>query len=141
MKPQREVHDFQYEKYVQKLFQAFITFGDSYDAERFLKEILTESEFLMLKRRWHVACLLNEGLDIRETAKKANVSTQTVQSVKRALARSQVWIEYLPKKKISTSPPASGSISNPSIGSGQDSDPESKEEGARSDMTRKYIFG
>lgn len=139
MKPQREVHDFEYEKYVQKLFQAFITFGDSYDAERFLKEILTESEFLMLKRRWHVACLLNEGLDIRETAKKANVSTQTVQSVKRALARSQVWIEYLPKRKpasVSDSPEhlrGATPLNSETVGRSSKVD--------ESDMARKYIFG
>ncbi|MFH1896618.1 MAG: Trp family transcriptional regulator [bacterium] len=99
MKPQREIKDVEYEKFTRGLFQAFITFSDSLEAERFLKEILTPAEFLMLKRRWHVSCLLNEGYNVRQTAQKSGVSTQTVQAVKRMLSRSQTWLEYLPKRK------------------------------------------
>jgi len=112
----------EYEKYTRRLFQTFITFSDSLEAERFLKEILTPAEFLMLKRRWHVSCLLNEGYNVRQTAQKSGVSTQTVQSVKRFLGRSRIWPDYLPKKKPQTK---------------QKNSPKPTSQ----DPSRKYIFG
>jgi uncharacterized protein YerC len=123
MKPQREIRDLEYEKCIKKLFQTFITFSDSFEAEKFLREILTESEFLMLKRRWHVASLLNEGLNIRQVARQAQVSSQTVQSVKKSLLESQIWISYLPKEKH-------GDQEKPNEGKGSDSE-----------FSRKYLFG
>lgn len=97
MKPQKEIRDAEYEKLSQRLFQTFITFADSYQAEKFLKEILTDSEFIMLKRRWHIACLLNSGYNDREAAEKTGASTQTVQAVKRTLLNSQIFKDYLPR--------------------------------------------
>ena len=123
MKPQREIKDVDYEKYTRKLFQTFITFSDSLEAERFLKEILTPAEFLMLKRRWHVSCLLNEGYNVRQAAVKSSVSTQTVQAVKRMLSRSQTWRDYLPKKKP------------------QPATTEASKSSSLQDPAKKYIFG
>lgn len=97
MKPQKEIRDAEYEKFSQRLFQTFITFADSYQAEKFLKEILTDSEFIMLKRRWHIACLLGSGYNDREAAEKTGASTQTVQAVKRTLLNSQILKDYLPR--------------------------------------------
>lgn len=46
--------------------------------KRLLQDLLTESEIRMLKRRWHVANLINEGKSVRETAGIAGVGTDTV---------------------------------------------------------------
>ncbi len=51
--------------------------------ESFLKELLTPSEVRMLKNRWQIVSLLQEGLSIRNVAKQAKVGTDTVVRVKR----------------------------------------------------------
>lgn len=43
-----------------------------------LKELLTLSEIRMLKNRWHIIKLLDEGLSIRRIAAEVGVGTDTV---------------------------------------------------------------
>ena len=50
--------------------------------------MLTRSELRMFKRRWHIACLLNQGDDIRMVAQKARVSTTTIVKIKKVLEES-----------------------------------------------------
>lgn len=129
MKPQREIRDVKYENYTRKLFQTFITFSDSLEAERFLKEILTESEMIMLKRRWYVSCLLNEGYNVRQAAQKAGTSTQTIQAIKRYLSKAQIWKDFLPKPKKQP-------VEEPAQNQKEQASPQIPK-----DPTRKYIFG
>lgn len=46
--------------------------------ENLFNDLLTESELRMLKRRWFVASLINDGKTIREAAEEAEVGTDTV---------------------------------------------------------------
>ena len=53
----------------------------------FLKDLLTPSELKMFKRRWAIACLLDEGYDVRRIANRLKCGTETVLKVKRTLER------------------------------------------------------
>lgn len=64
------------------------------EVKNFLKDILTLSELRMIKRRWHIAGLLFEGLDIRTVAYKSKTSTQTVSKIKRVLEEGHGGLVY-----------------------------------------------
>ena len=46
--------------------------------EEILKELLTPSEWRMLKNRWRIRKLLEEGLSVRKIAAEVSVGTDTV---------------------------------------------------------------
>lgn len=50
-------------------------------------EILTPSEIRMLKNRWQIITLLEDGLSIRAIAKEAKVGTDTVVRVARMIEK------------------------------------------------------
>lgn len=52
-----------------------------------LKELLTPSEVRMLKNRWQIVNLLDEGLSIRSIATQIKVGTDTVVRVARMAER------------------------------------------------------
>lgn len=53
----------------------------------FLKDLLTPSEWRMLKNRFQIMSLLEEGLSIRKVADKVGVGTDTVVRVARMVER------------------------------------------------------
>ncbi len=52
-----------------------------------LLELLTPSEIRMLKNRWHIVQLLEEGLSIRNIAEEVKVGTDTVVRVARMIEK------------------------------------------------------
>lgn len=50
-----------------------------------LPELLTDSEWRMLRNRWEIVQLLEEGLSIRQVAERVKVGTDTVVRVSRML--------------------------------------------------------
>ena len=52
-----------------------------------LASLLTASELRMLKNRWQIAGLLDEGLSIRNIAKQVKVGTDTVVRVARMVKK------------------------------------------------------
>lgn len=53
--------------------------------DQILKQLLTPSEIRMLKNRWQIVQLLEEGLSIRKIAEKVKVGTDTVVRVARMI--------------------------------------------------------
>lgn len=53
-----------------------------------IKELLTESEWRMVKQRFWIIKLLGEGLSIRKIAERARVGTDTVVRIARKLESS-----------------------------------------------------
>lgn len=85
-KPRDDIVKEKYFEEVQLLFETFTQLcQNAEDCKKFLKDILTDSEMRMLKRRWYIARLLASGKSIREVAHEANVSTATVARVSRVL--------------------------------------------------------
>jgi TrpR-related protein YerC/YecD len=84
-KPKFEVNEKEYFREVHFLYEIISSLRNVAETKLFLKDILTRSELRMFKRRWHIACLLDQGHDIRDTARKADVSTQTVSKIKSIL--------------------------------------------------------
>lgn len=85
-KPKTEAWD--EKKYVQDVnffYEVFDKLKDIEDFRLFLKDIFTPSEMRMVRRRWHVACLLDEGCNIREAAAEAGVSTLTAHRIRRVI--------------------------------------------------------
>lgn len=56
----------------------------------FLKELLTSSELRMLKNRWNIINLLEEGLSIRKVALRVKVGTDTVVRVARMMEKNSL---------------------------------------------------
>lgn len=52
-----------------------------------LKDLLTHSEWRMLKNRYQIITLLEEGIPIRKIAGKVKVGTDTVMRVSRMMER------------------------------------------------------
>lgn len=46
--------------------------------DNFLKELLTQSEWRMVKNRWHIMQMVEDGLSIRKIAAQVKVGTDTV---------------------------------------------------------------
>lgn len=85
-KPTQESRLRSYLEDVEVFYEAFQALGNDRKLWRkFMKDLLTESEMRMIKRRWHVARLLVEGRTIRETAAMAGVGTDTVSRVSKTL--------------------------------------------------------
>lgn len=86
VKPKRESRLPSYLEDVELFYESFQVLGSDRKLWRdFLRDLLTESEMRMIKRRWHVARLLTAGKTIRETATTAGVGTDTVSRVSKAL--------------------------------------------------------
>lgn len=58
--------------------------------EHILKQLLTASEVRMLRNRWQIIKLLEEGLSIRKVAAQVKVGTDTVVRVARMLEKSNL---------------------------------------------------
>lgn len=84
-KPREEVKEEAYYKDIHFLYEVLFSFKSIDELKLFLKDILTRSELRMLKRRWHIANLLSQGMDLRSVAKKSKTSTATVSRVKHIL--------------------------------------------------------
>lgn len=84
-KVKEEIKEKTYYRDIYFLYECFSSFRTIDELRNFIKDILTKSELRMLKRRWHIANLLRDGLDIRSVAQKSRSSTQTVSKIKQTL--------------------------------------------------------
>jgi len=83
-KPKKEIATSSYETTIDE-FYYYLSGLSKPDLERFVADVLTDSEVRMMHRRWHIAILLSAGLEYRAVASIANVSTGTVMSVKKLM--------------------------------------------------------
>lgn len=83
--PANEVDDPKYRKDIYLLYELFTKIKSVEECKKIFADLLTSSERRMLRRRWHIACLLDEGYDIRKVARLAQVSTATVENVAKKL--------------------------------------------------------
>ena len=68
-----------------------------------VKELLTESEWRMVKQRLFIIQLLEEGLSIRKVAQRARVGTDTVVRIARKLESSPKLRQLLQKPALNSS--------------------------------------
>jgi len=121
-KPQKEPQRELYYRDVNFLYEVFEKFENLEDFKRFLRDLLTPTELRMVKKRWHIACLLDEGHNVRQVARQSQVSTGTVMKVKSTLRRGRGGLaraleltrperrrepEYRPRSKVARRQPAS----------------------------------
>jgi len=86
-KPQKEPRRELYYRDVNFLYEVLEKLGNIEDFKKFLKDLLTPAELRMIKKRWHIVCLLDEGHNVRQVARQAQVSTSTVMKMKDILKR------------------------------------------------------
>lgn len=85
-KPKDEVKDQIYKTEVDFLYEIILKAAKTQEELRlFLDDLLTSSEIRMIKRRWHIANLLDEGKSVREVAAEAGVGTDTVERIAKRL--------------------------------------------------------
>lgn len=85
-KPKDEVKDQIYNTEVDFLYEIILKAAKIQDELKFfLEDLLTASEIRMIKRRWHVANLLDEGKSVRRVAQEAGVGTDTVERIARRI--------------------------------------------------------
>jgi len=84
-KPKKEIDAKTYFREIHFLYEILNNLKSVEEVKVFFKDILTKSELRMLKRRWHIANLLYDGLGPRETAVQSKTSTQTVSKIKTIL--------------------------------------------------------
>lgn len=84
-KTRKEVDNKEYIKEIHFLYEIINSLKNTEEVKLFLKDILTRSELIMLKRRWHIANLLVLGMEMRDVAMEAHASTNTVIRVKKIL--------------------------------------------------------
>lgn len=63
-----------------------------------IKDLLTSSEWRMVKQRFFIIQLLQEGLSIRKVAERAKVGTDTVVRVARLIEKTPSIKEYLKRE-------------------------------------------
>src|SRR5690242_18502639 len=66
-----------------------------------IKELLTPSEWRMVKQRLLIIHLINEGLSIRQIAERAKVGTDTVVRISRKYESSAILKSYIKKAEAS----------------------------------------
>lgn len=71
--------------------------------DHILKELLTASELRMLKNRWQIINLLEDGLSIRKVAGSVKVGTDTVVRVARMMEKARLH-QTLAKERRSKLP-------------------------------------
>lgn len=84
-KPKFEVKEKEYYKDIHFLYEIINSMKNVDEIKLLIRDLLTQSELRMLKRRWHIASLLAQGYDIRTVASKSKTSTQTVSKIKQVL--------------------------------------------------------
>lgn len=84
-KPDFELEDINYKKDVEFFYQIIKEFKTPEDVKNFMQDLFTSSELRMIKKRWRIASLLSNGLDIRSIASHTESGTETVIKVKRIL--------------------------------------------------------
>lgn len=85
-KPKKEVAEKEYYKDIHFLYEVIARLRKKEEVKSFLRDILTRSELRMLKRRWHIACELeDENASVRKVARKTETSTDTVLKIARKL--------------------------------------------------------
>lgn len=70
-----------------------------------LKELLTSSEIRMLKNRWQIIKLLEDGLSIRKIAEEVKVGTDTVVRTIRMVERNSTLSKSKKVQRIKSSTP------------------------------------
>lgn len=107
-KPKYEINEKEYYKDIHFLYEILSKLKNLEEVKLFFKEILTPSELRMLKRRWHIACLLDEGWDLRKVAEKSKTSTSTVIKVKKLIVEGKgglkLALEKTKKRRITKEP-------------------------------------
>lgn len=78
VKPVAEVNNKEYFKDIFFLYEIISRLKNKEEIKKFLKDLLTVSELRMIKRRWHIACLLEAELPVRTVAKQTGTGTNTV---------------------------------------------------------------
>lgn len=75
--------------------------------DELIKELLTPSEWRMVKSRFHIIQFLEEGLSIRKIAEKARVGTDTVVRVARMAEKKSLrkFLDKNLKKEIKSNTP------------------------------------
>lgn len=72
-----------------------------------LSELLTPSELRMIKNRWQILNLLEDGLSVRQVASQVKVGTDTVMRISRMMDKSSLQKTYVQfnKKNIKSMNP------------------------------------
>lgn len=84
-KPKNEIEEKTYFREIHFLYEILNSLKNVEEVKIFFKDILTKSELRMLKRRWHIANLLYDGVGPRLAAERAKASTQTISKIKTIL--------------------------------------------------------
>ncbi len=84
-KPKTEVQDKDYFRDSNFFYEIINVLKNVDEIKLFLKDILTGSELRMVKKRWYIANLLLEGIDIRTVSSRAEAGIQTVVRIKQVL--------------------------------------------------------
>ena len=85
-KPKKEVEDEKYYKDIHFLYEVITRLRKKEEVKNFLWDILTPSELRMIKRRWHIACELEDkSSSVRRIARRTETSTGTVLTIARRL--------------------------------------------------------
>ncbi len=100
-KPKKEVKTRNYLMRLDDFFSAVSECGNNFEKiEKLFDDLLTESELRMMKRRWHVACLINEGKTVREAAEAAQVGTDTVIRVIKKIKNGNGMLKEILMQKV-----------------------------------------
>lgn len=72
-------------KNINELMGAILLIGNSSEAKRFLRDLLTESELIEFGNRWKAARMLSQGASYIEVEKETGLSSTTVARVSKWL--------------------------------------------------------
>lgn len=70
-----------------------------------LRKLLTESEIRMLKNRFMISNLIDQGLSVRKIAEKVGVGTDTVIRTIRLIDKADLRKKLTPKKRVKSLTP------------------------------------
>lgn len=68
--------------------------------DEIIKELLTESEWRMVRQRLQIVKLINRGLSVRDIAKRAKVGSDTVVRISKKYTKSDKLKDLFKEKEI-----------------------------------------
>lgn len=87
-----------------ELYEAFLTLKTAEEAERFLRDLLTEEEMAEASRRFWAACKLDEGMSYQDIQAATGLSSTTVARISRWLKRGKDGYRLVIDRLHHTSP-------------------------------------
>lgn len=86
-------------KNISELIEAVVKLEDASEAQKFLRDLMTDKELIEFGKRWKVARMLSEGVTYVEIEKSTGMSSTTIARIHKWVKEGEGGYNLMIKKK------------------------------------------